>query len=327
MSIAIDLFDLFGPGLLARPGKSSTVTLLRGRAIGAVRVESGLVAVADPHRLGDVPPLGRRCPVGTFVVLIGEAEQDGGGDTAGLCLRFRDVRPSSWETVGAVSVGSASVAIADAAHADVVSELATRDGAMPLPECHEVFRSNGADVGAGCRTDDGAYPVRWGLDDHGEPVCLCVEIERPERYTRWTPPDGCPAPPDAFTVETCVRWIRALPGYDGNPAGPGRVTPAQLVALERFAGRPAPAALRELYRRCAPWTGKRQAAWQDVATAAGFAKGRGAFPLYLGWGFADALVPGRGDDMVRSIDEHGASRLWQDIPAWLVLQAITLFNL
>ena len=324
MAEAIQLFDAFGPGLFVLPG----VSLLRGHEIGSIRIQSGAIKVADPHLLDEVSPLERRCPAGTFPVLIGEAEQEGGSDTFGVCVRFRDVRPATWEPAGGVSIDSASVVVTDAAQADAVRVLAIRDEAMPLPTGHDLFRVGGVAVGAGCRIGgDGGYPVLWGLDGQGQPVSLCVQIDRPERYTRWQPPERCPPLPDLANVDACVAWAFAIPGYDGSLGHPGSIKGRELAALERFAGRRAPAQLLAFYRHCRPWKDDGAEVWQAVARSAGYPAGRGAFPLYAAAGGAMALVPAGASNVVRELRPGGLGALWYDIPSWLVLNGISLFGL
>lgn len=310
----IDLDELFGAGVFGHPAKyPSLISLLRGHCLGRLRLESGRVAVADPYLLDDAIELGRECPRGSFPVFAGASEMYEGHDVTGLCVRFADRAVAEWEPVFAggrgVPVDSASLAVCDAARAASLKEVALQTDFRRRPVGGALFASG---EGAACSVgSDGGYPVYFGLDARGEVVRLAVTAVAGD-FVHWERDDL----PRLSKLDEVATWVAKVQGKDRSFVF-GETPPSLVRELERMARRWAPPELREYYRLMRPWDDDLLPLWRKWATP-------GALPLSLCESGGHALTP---DGAVRGIDERGLLGQALDIPSWLVLYAITLYDL
>lgn len=310
----LDLDDLFGPGVFGHPARyPSLVSLLRGHCLGQLRIESGRVAVADPYLLDEAIDLGRRCPRGSFPVFAGTSEMDGGHDMSGLCVRFADRPVARWEPVFSggrgVPVDSASLALCDAERAVELKEVAIHTDFRKTPVGGALFASGQvAACGVG---SDGGYPVYFGYDARDEIVRLAVTAVS-DHFVRWKRDDL----PRLSHLDEVVAWLARVQGKDRSFAL-GETSPALVRELQRIARRWAPPVLRDYYRLIRPWDEDLMPLWKKWATP-------GALPLSLCESGGHALTP---DGLVRGIDERGLLGQALDIPSWLVINAISIYDL
>lgn len=180
---AVNGDSLFRAGrTLTRDGVETTTAVER---VGVLRLRSGVLDVRDlGYDIYDYSVIARRVPPGDYPVEIVTAF----GRVAAARVVFRDVASVGFRTAECtagghvVGVDAGNVAIVDAAslcatrarrQSRLFDELFARDmpNAVMLPL---VEQDEGVIVSSGF--GDGAYPVYFGVDDAGDPVCLIVDF-------------------------------------------------------------------------------------------------------------------------------------------------------
>jgi hypothetical protein len=310
----IGLDDHFGRGVFGHPAECpSLVSLLRGHRVGELCLDSGAAVVSDPYLLDKARPLHRALPVGSFPVFVGASEVYFGHDVTGLCVRFANSQVARWEAAFKRGVGvpidSASVAICDAARAAVLKPFAIETRFHDSPVGGAVFASG--QVAACGLGSDGCYPVYYGLNAGGAVVRLAVTAVK-DHFVSWSYEDL----PNLARLDEVAEWIAKIQGR-GRRFLFGKTSAALVTALERHARRKVPPALREYYRLFRPWDGDLMPLWRKWAPP-------GALPLSLSKRGGHVLTA---DGAVREITKRGLGGQALDIPSWLVLYAITLYNL
>jgi len=173
--------------------------------IGKLQVESGQLLVADPFRSGlpDTYPLARTIPTGQYLGSIQTCLIEGWGERVVYALlSLTDTPPASWEPALTTQPGPPKhhVVVKGGLAAFCDQQTAKRLGQICseiLPNKpdfnyytermqndfagHELWAEHHPDPGQPANIlvftsglGDGNYPVYWGLDPNGRPVCLAI---------------------------------------------------------------------------------------------------------------------------------------------------------